>query len=406
MEATRSIRNENFSNLVDGTHGLAINTNKWTFSGTSDATGIYTRTVDISTYNITTKLITVQVEWQNNLGMTKSISLNSYLADISRIILPPPAWSTPGIASSLDLSGNANTIDIDVQGNYAYLVRPATEDIVVVNISDPDNPFYVASYDVTGNAIAIDVEGNYAYVSSDSNSGEFAIVNISNPLAMSTVGTLNLAGNQDPQKLFYDSNKVYLTRTNNSSGEFYIIDTTTPASPTILGNYEISGGAVDVFYRANKAYVAASANSTEVLILDVTNPATIVQLSVIDLAGNDDGDSITGFINTIIVSRAGGLLYTINVSNALSPSVSGSYNTGADVHKISINNSNTYAYLATSNTTQEFQVIDITNLSAPALYGSFNLSQDATGIKYVDSFDRAFLSDFSNSEELIILEPQ
>ena len=58
LEATRNIRDASFANLVDGVYGLAVSANVWTFSGSSDSTGIFQRQISISTVDANTKQIT------------------------------------------------------------------------------------------------------------------------------------------------------------------------------------------------------------------------------------------------------------------------------------------------------------------------------------------------------------
>lgn len=64
IEAIRNIRNTDLSNLTNGTYGLVLSGNQWTLSGSSDTTNsLYTRQVNISTINATTKRVTVTVSW-------------------------------------------------------------------------------------------------------------------------------------------------------------------------------------------------------------------------------------------------------------------------------------------------------------------------------------------------------
>ncbi len=80
LEASRNIRDAGFTNLVDGTYGLAISGNKWVYSGTSDVTdGFYTRQIVISTAGTNRKQIVSTVTWQQNVQRTGSVSLTTDL---------------------------------------------------------------------------------------------------------------------------------------------------------------------------------------------------------------------------------------------------------------------------------------------------------------------------------------
>jgi len=79
LEATRNIRDENFSNLIDGTYGLSKAGGEWNFSGSSDITDIFTRQVEISTVDVNTKLIDSEVTWNQGQMPPGSVSLSTYL---------------------------------------------------------------------------------------------------------------------------------------------------------------------------------------------------------------------------------------------------------------------------------------------------------------------------------------
>ena len=75
LEAVRNIKDANFSNLSDGTHGLVISGNQWTLSGSSDVTDIFTRQVIISSADAKRKSVTANITWQQNPQRTGSLSL-------------------------------------------------------------------------------------------------------------------------------------------------------------------------------------------------------------------------------------------------------------------------------------------------------------------------------------------
>src|SRR5262245_8976897 len=82
LEAVRNIRDHAYTNLVDTTPtaGLAQSSNQWVFSGASDVTGIYTRTITISSVDSTRKLITSTVTWSAG-GISRQVSVSTYLTN-------------------------------------------------------------------------------------------------------------------------------------------------------------------------------------------------------------------------------------------------------------------------------------------------------------------------------------
>jgi len=79
LEAARNIRDAGFSNLTDGTYGLAISGGQWVFSGSSDTTDNFTRAITISTIDPERKQVSSNVFWQENPQRTGSVTLITYL---------------------------------------------------------------------------------------------------------------------------------------------------------------------------------------------------------------------------------------------------------------------------------------------------------------------------------------
>ncbi len=96
FEAVRSIRDRNFSNLVNGTYVISRGSGLWNFSGSSDVIGKYTRTINISdlsrnsncdlvssggTVDIHSKNITVTISWSSGGDIPEQVSSTIYLND-------------------------------------------------------------------------------------------------------------------------------------------------------------------------------------------------------------------------------------------------------------------------------------------------------------------------------------
>lgn len=77
LEVVRNIRDANFSNLTDGTYGLATTSNQWNLSGSQDATDIFTRQIVISTVDAERKSVTANITWQQNPQRAGLVSLTS-----------------------------------------------------------------------------------------------------------------------------------------------------------------------------------------------------------------------------------------------------------------------------------------------------------------------------------------
>lgn len=78
LEATRNIRDASFASLTNGNHGLAISSNQWAFSGTSDTVDNFTRQVVISTPSTNRRQAVSTVTWQQTPSRTGSVALTTY----------------------------------------------------------------------------------------------------------------------------------------------------------------------------------------------------------------------------------------------------------------------------------------------------------------------------------------
>jgi len=79
LEATRNIRDEDFSNLTDGTYGFAVSGGQWVFSGAQDTTDIFDRQLTVSAVDANTKQINSIVSWDEGSGRSGEVSLITYL---------------------------------------------------------------------------------------------------------------------------------------------------------------------------------------------------------------------------------------------------------------------------------------------------------------------------------------
>jgi len=81
LEASRNIRDEDMAELVDGTHGLRTVANEWRFFGASDTTGLFTRSIEISSVDDSRKEVVSNVTWQQNAQRTGAVALTTYLTN-------------------------------------------------------------------------------------------------------------------------------------------------------------------------------------------------------------------------------------------------------------------------------------------------------------------------------------
>lgn len=89
LEAVRNIAGASYTNLTDGTYGLSQATAQWAFSGSSDTTGRFARTVAVTSAGTNRKKITSTISWPQINGSTGQVSLESYITNWQAVTTPP-----------------------------------------------------------------------------------------------------------------------------------------------------------------------------------------------------------------------------------------------------------------------------------------------------------------------------
>jgi len=131
LEAAHNMRDEAFTNLSAGTHGLAVSGNQWIFSGTSDTNGIFTRSLEITTATANKKqLITSTVSWAQNQQRLATVSVNTGLTN----------WRASSARGGMLVFSNGGTISdiisyrvLSTAGTWGLLATAADIDVGSVN---------------------------------------------------------------------------------------------------------------------------------------------------------------------------------------------------------------------------------------------------------------------------------
>jgi len=426
VEAVRSIKNQDWANLSMGTYGLDNSGGTWTLSGSSETEGKYTRQIVISqvqrdsngdivdsggTVDPDTLKATSQVDWEFTPTRNNTVTLVTYLSNFEKPVSSSSFgnWSQPQLVTVLNATNSDDGIKIQVQGNYAYMVkRGGNPDFVTIDITNPASPSIIASTDISGSPENIAVSGNYAYIASTQDSGELRIYDISNPSTLTYLGAYNAPGSANALGVYVVGTTAYLVRISSSDHEFFVINVSSPASPTLIGSTNLSDYGKEVVVMGNYAYVATYSDTRELEVVSISNPSSPSVVSWFDASGSSNAQAIDGVGNTIVLARNSGNIHVIDVSNPLSPSQVAYYDADDDVEDVDIyqGGSLTYAFFATDESSAEFVLLDITNPSSTSLVSTLNLASQLNGIAYHEGKDRAFAVSEADSAELMVIGPQ
>lgn len=289
-----------------------------------------------------------------------------------------------------------SAVSVDVSKDYIFVsLRPTQEsdpDMAVVSLNPPRMPLFLN----TGVGInKIDVSENYAFAAQHSSSSQLAVIDVSdvsNPEIVATTTLPGVAGSRpEAISIFYFDSRVYVGTKRTAGREFHIFDVSNPESPRWLGSREVNHNINDIAVKDGFAFLATSGNIRDLIVLDVRDPANIVQSAAIDLLGNEDGRSIHVAGNSIFLGRhksvAPGrdelhvLEYRVNPDDgSLEISSHGSAPTGADVQSIAY--AGGFVFAATSNAQKTLQIFELNRQGRPVQIAERNFPANATGIDF------------------------
>ncbi len=285
-----------------------------------------------------------------------------------------------------ELVGSAGSFNdptqVVVAGDYAY-VTDGTSGVQIVDISDRTNPQLVRLVDTPGIAAEVQVVGNLAYVG-DSTAG-LTIIDISDPLTATVLRTYSTPDRA--RGLHVVGDIIYVA----DGSSLLTADVSDPMSVTPLGLLPISGTVRDVRVSGNIALIAA--DSGGVVVVDVTDPANPIQLTVIPLnyAYGVDIAGDYGYVSNLHDGIA-----VIDFSDPNTAFAAGQVNTPGTAIRLMVSGSR--AYLA--DAFFGLRVIDITDPTNPVLDDMFRtVGNDAAGV-FIDG-QYAYVMDRASGMEIV-----
>ncbi len=360
----------------------------------------FTKNIIVSSVNTSTKLVTVRVSWQIDPLRAQKVELVTHVTDWQYTASSggdtggtgtTGDWSNPRTLGSVDLGAGNSATDLDVKNKIIYITATASDskkpDFFIVDATDGQNPVVNVSINTGPGLNAVDVAGNYAYVANNKTSSQLQILDVSSNSTTSLVSSLDLSSVSGSgavgNSIFYNNSKIYIGTKQANGPEFHIIDVSNASAPSEFGSYEVGADVNSIRVSGNTAYLATSDDSNEVLILDVSNPASIGKIGSFNATSTYDGLGLYLVGNKLYLGRQSGNsdeLQVLNIANASSVVSLGVANIGSNVNALTIRDN--LAFLGTSDSNNEFQVWDISNPSSITKISSFNFPQVAQGIDF------------------------
>lgn len=456
VQAARSIRDRDWGELVNGTHGLTTAVGYYAFQGDPESlrNGSYTRTLlvedvyrtdglegaiaETGTLDPGAKQVTVTLEtsepfqniprrWESvvyvfnwlisawtqttrtdfEAGRRHGTQIQN--AEGGEVLLESadPAWKKALLAYTLNLDGDGDRIAaaVDASQDLLYVLSTSTSgnELQAFDVSGDSDaaPTVVRGAEFGGITFTdMAVANGYAYLSSVQDGAEVTIVSLT---SMVTVGTLDLSGTADALALAVSESTLGIVRAASGQPEVTFYDVSDPlASLPLLGTTELGITPTDIAFSPTHAFVATTANNEEISVI---SRSSFVRTRAVNLSGNDDTLSLEWRDDRLYVGRTSGSSQEFAILDASDPDAGlpllGSLELNASVRDIALDPETTFAFVATSSDAGELMVLNLDPLVL-ASSGDISGTDDARSIAF--SGGRAYVGGQANAADLNVFE--
>jgi len=302
-------------------------------------------------------------------------------------------------------------LDIFVSGNYAYVYLQKGNGFQIIDISDPNTPFEAGFCDIPGSTDGrLFVSGDYAYLATY-NYG-LKIVDISYPASPNLITTYD--DGRQFGGVFVANDLLYTLHANYN--QLVILDVTTPATPAEKSKTNLpSGNKNDIFIKDNYAYIAMASDPDGLLIMDVTDPDNPTEAARFETQVNNEGKSASRvFIEgqtAYVICRGSLWLFIVDISNPLIPTEAGKVdlNDQENPSPRSVHAAAPYVYIGANNTDTPLYQVNATDPTDPTVekeffdpYTIYHTYHDGDYL-YASSSDEILVYDISTTPDDPIL---
>ncbi|HSX34103.1 MAG TPA: hypothetical protein VLF62_00475 [Candidatus Saccharimonadales bacterium] len=403
IEATRNIGAAAYANLADGTFGLSNSGGTWVFSGTSDTTDIFTRTITIATASTNRKTITSTVTW--TLAGGGSVS---HTARITNWAAATKVWTNAVVAGGSNNTGTSDGLKVKVVGNYAYMVEniSGAANFFILDISTASAPVVKGSLTLAGTPTNIAIQGNYAYITNQQDTGELQVVDITSPTAPVYKTLFDLVGTGNGTAVAVSGSYAYVTRISDATtnaNEFTVVNISNPLVPTLAGGYNNNINMNAIYLNGSYAYVATSSTTTELLVVAIYVPATPTLAGSFNAATAVAATAVSGYGTTVFLGMTT-TFASVSIASPAGPTAISTFTAAGTINDIDVDITQKFAYLATTSTTGEVQVVNVGTPASMTLAKTVDVSgttSTANGIAYAPTLDIAVAATASDTQELV-----
>jgi hypothetical protein len=268
------------------------------------------------------------------------------------------SWSTAGIA---------------VQGSYAYTTgyNANPNYLRMVDVSDPANPFSAAAFTLAGaHPQAVAVQGPYAYML-DYGTDQLEVIDVSNPAASAfsadentSLNSLPLLGSTTtdagPSSIALQDHYAYVV--NAVDGTVEVIDLADPAHPSVVGRANLgAAGASGASYsgiavQGSFAYVADH-NANALQVVDVSNPTSPSVVASVPAGRGPTAVAVQDH-RAFVTNKASNTLQVFDIGSPTAPTSLGTVRTEAGPGALAVSGDDV---LVANSTAGSLQIFDMSS---------------------------------------------
>lgn len=168
----------------------------------------------------------------------------------------------------------ASGFELKKSGNYLYIAT-GSSGLVIVDVSNPESPEYITTYQNMTSVDSIEIGGSYAYISTYL--GDISILDISNPSSPGFVASVAM----NAFDIIYRENRLYVYGAGVS-----ILDITDLSNISVTDNLVFpSGSGRSIQLDGNYLFVPSSLDGQFIRVFDISDESAITQIHEIPVSG-------------------------------------------------------------------------------------------------------------------------
>ncbi|MDQ3014554.1 MAG: beta-propeller domain-containing protein [bacterium] len=280
-------------------------------------------------------------------------------------------------------------LDILNKKSYAAVSSTSSHSFLIMD----ENQGHISSIDFTDPIADIDAIGDTVFTAVSTSTHQLTIIDIADPkspviIAKQSLPTITGSFPGGRSLMYYD-NKLYIGTHRTAGREFQIFDVTNRGSPQWLGYLEVNHNINHIIVNGSYAYLGTSGNIKDVIILDISNPQNIKIVSMVELPGSEDTQTIYLLGSTLFVGRtkaksmANPEFIMVDVADPLSPKILGSLSIGETIISIKARGPRVYALLNTNPS--KILRIDAASSTKPFIQSTQLLGQKIFNLDYEEN---------------------